>query len=321
MAIPTVFISSTFYDLRYVRETIKRFVESLGYSAVLSEDGTVFYDPKENTADACIGEVGNAHLFVLILGGRYGSLIPATNQSVTNGEYQEAVRRGIPIFALVEQDTYNDYRVYRANKNNADVLASIAFPHADSIKIFEFIDDVQSRTSNNSLVPFRTASDVEVYLRAQWAGMMHAFLTTEAQQEEMSDNLAILAQVNNRIELLAEQILRAVGTPTDRVYVKLIQEMMSSSAVDDLRYIGANPTVTDILSTLDPQSCANRLGRNYAIEDDEDGDFVITSEGEIASDRYAELEKEYGSLRARLERILADSGISSAEIAEYEALL
>lgn len=57
MANPTVFVSSTFYDLRYVREGVKRFIEALGYLPVLSEDGTVFYDPKATAAEACLGQV------------------------------------------------------------------------------------------------------------------------------------------------------------------------------------------------------------------------------------------------------------------------
>src|SRR3712207_5876244 len=107
VATPTVFVSSTFYDLRYVREGVKRFVESLGYVAVLSEEGTVFYDPKTSAAQACLAEVGNVDLFILIIGGRYGSPMPQGQLSVTNAEYQQAVKQKIPVFALVEQGTHN----------------------------------------------------------------------------------------------------------------------------------------------------------------------------------------------------------------------
>ena len=131
MATPTAFVSSTFYDLRYVREGIKRFIEGLGYTAVLSEEGTVFFDPGENAADACLAEVGNADMLVVIIGGRYGSPMPAGDQSVTNAEYQQAVRKKIPVFALVEHGTFNDYHVFRANADKPDVLDKIRFPHAD----------------------------------------------------------------------------------------------------------------------------------------------------------------------------------------------
>ena len=242
MAAPTIFVSSTFYDLRYVREGLRRFIESLGYIAVLSEEGTVFYDPRTSAAEACLAEIGNADMLVLILGGRYGSPMPDGSQSVTNAEYQQAVEDKIPIFALVEGDTYADYLLYRANEGNFDVLGQITFPHADSVRIFEFIDEVRGQVTNNALVAFRTAADIEVYLRSQWAGMLHAFLGRDNQEAKVTSSLDLLGQVNTRIELLAEQILNAVGKPLDRVVVRLFQEMANSKTVADLNFIGIKPT-------------------------------------------------------------------------------
>jgi len=80
VAVPTVFVSSTFYDLRYVREGMARFIDLIGFNPVLSEEGTVFYDPSTTAADACLAEVLNADLFVLLIGGRYGSTFPGGDQ-------------------------------------------------------------------------------------------------------------------------------------------------------------------------------------------------------------------------------------------------
>ena len=79
MAIPRVFISSTWYDLRYIRENIKFFVRGMGFEPVLSEEGSVFFDPRRHTQDACLAEVPNCQIFVLVIGGRYGSLLPSWN--------------------------------------------------------------------------------------------------------------------------------------------------------------------------------------------------------------------------------------------------
>ena len=38
MAVPRVFVSSTCYDLKYIRENLKYFIRSLGYEPVLSEE-------------------------------------------------------------------------------------------------------------------------------------------------------------------------------------------------------------------------------------------------------------------------------------------
>jgi hypothetical protein len=39
MAAPKVFVSSTWYDLRYIRENLKYFISNLRYEPVLSEEG------------------------------------------------------------------------------------------------------------------------------------------------------------------------------------------------------------------------------------------------------------------------------------------
>ena len=46
MAIPRVFISSTCYDLKYIRENLRFFIKTIGYDPILSEEGGIFYDPK-----------------------------------------------------------------------------------------------------------------------------------------------------------------------------------------------------------------------------------------------------------------------------------
>ena len=92
MAFPRVFVSSTCYDLKYIRENLKYFIRRLGYEPVLSEEGSVFFDPNLHTHDACIAEVPNCHMFVVIIGGRFGAQFKGETHSITNAEYREAVR-------------------------------------------------------------------------------------------------------------------------------------------------------------------------------------------------------------------------------------
>jgi hypothetical protein len=46
IAKPRVFISSTFYDIRYVREDIERFILEPGYEPIRYEAGAVPYSSK-----------------------------------------------------------------------------------------------------------------------------------------------------------------------------------------------------------------------------------------------------------------------------------
>ena len=68
-----VFISSTYYDLKYLRSSLEQFVESLGFDAILSEKGDIAYAPDAPLDESCYREVQHADIYVLIIGGRYGA--------------------------------------------------------------------------------------------------------------------------------------------------------------------------------------------------------------------------------------------------------
>lgn len=43
MAAPRVFVSSTYYDLRHVRDDIEIFLKRLGYTPVMHDKGSITY--------------------------------------------------------------------------------------------------------------------------------------------------------------------------------------------------------------------------------------------------------------------------------------
>jgi hypothetical protein len=317
MASPSVFVSSTFYDLRYIREGLKLFVTSLGYSPILSEEGTVFYDPKTTAAEACLAEVPNSQIFILVIGGRYGHVLQDSGKSITNAEYQQAVASRIPVFALVEQGVYNDYTFYKANQSHPEKMEQLVFPHADSVKIFEFIDQVQRQAINNALVPFNSFADIETYLKNQWAGMMYSFLTREAAEAQVVDALALMAQVNQRIELIAEQILKNVGSVTDRIAVICLQRMIESQAVSDLRYVNISPTPADIIAYPDFLACAQALGTDFTVLEP-GSSILISAAGEIGAERLEATNQDYTQLRNGFLELLKENDVSQDEFAQYE---
>jgi hypothetical protein len=161
---PSVFVSSTCYDLRQVRADMKQFIESLGYTPVLSEYPSFPIDPDIGTIENCLEAVENhANIFVLIIGGRYGSPTES-GKSVTNLEYVRARAKGIPVYAFVQKSILDNLPVWKDNPeaNFASVV--------DSPKLFEFVANIRG-SGEIWVFPFDTAQDITTILRVQWASL------------------------------------------------------------------------------------------------------------------------------------------------------
>jgi len=318
MAIPRVFISSTFYDLKYIRENIRYFVKTLGYEPILSEEGSVYYDPTKHTQDSCLSEVPNCQLFVLIIGGRFGGTFKDAGQSITNAEYKEAIKLKIPVFSLVEQSVWAEHHVYVRNRENANVdPAKINYPSVDNVRIFDFIDEVRKNTANNAIVPFKNFGDIEDYLRQQWAGMMFSFLLQRNEASKVADGFAMLQEVNQRIEVLSRQILTSVGSESAKLTAELYDAMFATEAIRDLAWFGLHPTPATIIQHQTFQQCAGSLGKPITvyipdpdIEDDEDHDGSLFGDGQIGQWRLKKNEAQYLKLRERLLAILKGYGLT-----------
>ena len=312
MAIPRVFVSSTYYDLRYVRENLKFFIRNAGFEPVLSEEGSVYFNPRVHVHASAVAEVPNCQLFVLIIGGRSGTSFMDGDKSITNREYEEAARAKIPIFALVEQEVLSQSQVYYNNKDSTKFDHSeISYPAVDNVKVFHFLDDVRGSAVNNALVPFHKYEDIERYLRKQWSGMMFNFLATEGERNRVADMLEQLQEVNAKIEFLSKQILESVGTKAAQVTARMYDRMMAFEAIRDLTYLNVRPTPQQVLTVPDYDDLA---GGVLSAIDDEDRGYFISASGEISSARLSRNRQEYSRLRSELQRILAEEGVSLEDI-------
>ncbi len=312
MAIPRVFVSSTCYDLKYIRENLRFFIKTIGYDPILSEDGSVFFNPKMHTHQACLAEVPNCQIFILVIGGRYGSLIKKGSTSITNAEYMEAVKLKIPIFTLVEQAVYSDHYVYTNNRHNKEVdITKIIYPSVDNIKIFDFIDQVRLNTIDNAIVPFKDFSDIESYLRQQWAGMMFSFLMYQNEKERIADTLTVVSSMNERIEMLSRQILKSVGTVDAKMTAALYDKMMTHESVRDISYFNICVTPLAILKNPTFMDCLQFLGKKITVEDKKNE--VSISVDWISKRKLEQDETDYQYVRKELLDVLSEFNITLEE--------
>lgn len=92
VARPRVFISSTIAEFRDLREALKYWLEELGFEVQLSEHNDFVREPDAGTLEACFNNIRECNYYLLLIGGRQGSMIDPENKlSVTRQEYRTAM--------------------------------------------------------------------------------------------------------------------------------------------------------------------------------------------------------------------------------------
>ncbi|OGU15110.1 MAG: hypothetical protein A2076_14260 [Geobacteraceae bacterium GWC2_53_11] len=156
----TLFVSSTCYDLAQLRTDLRDFAESMGLEPMLSELDTFPVDPSRDTVENCIDAVRTrADVFLLVVGGRYGS-INDTGKSITNLEYLEAAARGIPKYVFVKSEILSLLPIWRDNPD-ADFSSTV-----DTPKLFEFVSHLRDN-GEVWVFPFNNVQDITSTLRKQ----------------------------------------------------------------------------------------------------------------------------------------------------------
>lgn len=150
--LPTVFLSSTYYDLQQVRADLVCFIqETLGYRCLASEVSSFPIDPDVDTVENCQRRVDqDADALVLVVGGRYGTIPETSNRSVTNLEYLVARAKGIPIYVFVKADILSMLSLWKDNKD-VDFSSVV-----DNPRLFDFISEIRGPHSV-WMQPFSTA--------------------------------------------------------------------------------------------------------------------------------------------------------------------
>jgi Domain of unknown function (DUF4062) len=240
MAKVRVFIGSTHEDLRHVRSWLEKFVESLGYEPILSESGRIAYRPDVPLDRSCYIAVESADIFVLIIGGRYGSEAAGASPShrrqfserytsITHEEYRTAVSANLPIYVLVDRMVFAEFQTFGRNRENP----TVTYAHVDSINVFELIEDVLSRSL--PVFQFDRPDDIEKWLREQWSGLFHEILrgiSTREQLASLAEQVAAMTQVNATLKNYVEQMFRHIA-PTRSSEV--IETELARLAEENLR--------------------------------------------------------------------------------------
>jgi hypothetical protein len=213
VAKPRIFVSSTYYDLRHIRNSLEAIIDGFGYEGVLFESGDIPFRHDMELDKSCYGEINHCHMLILIIGGRYGSPSSDTGKpsqddmdkayvhynSITKKEYETARTMDIPIFIFVEKGVLAEYQTFKRNRENT----SIKYAHVDSINIFRLLDEILLQKRNNFIKEFDKFDDIASWLRDQWAGLFCEFLgrkSTEATLRDLASQVTELGEANKTLK-------------------------------------------------------------------------------------------------------------------------
>lgn len=136
-----IFISSTYTDLIEERQAA---VEAILGSKHITAGMELFRAGNSSQLKTIKKWIDESDLYMLILGGRYGSIEPDSGKSYTHIEYEYALEKDIPVFAVILSDPFlyqkaslNSYDVFE--KDNKDKYEE--FKKLVGTKIIKYVDD------------------------------------------------------------------------------------------------------------------------------------------------------------------------------------
>lgn len=263
---PRIFVSSTFYDLKYVREQLGRFIDGYGFKPILFENGDVGYRLNESLDLSCFAEIQNCDMVILIVGGRYGSPISSEKldedatkdkfkeyTSVTCKEFNTAIKKKIPVYVFIDASVYGQYNFYSSNKETIESKADeFTFPAVDNINVFRFISSIRA-IPYIQIEPFSRAQDIENYLKKQWASLflqhLHDRKNSAAIKDvemPMQDMLSRLKQMEIVLNNIGKTVIGTSSHEMDSVLEEKEIEEISSKFARTFEFLMLEPSLKKI---------------------------------------------------------------------------
>lgn len=140
-----IFVSSTFEDLKEERSRVIHVLLSRNCIPIGMEN---FNAANEDQFTVIKELINSCDYYVLILGGRYGSIEPQSGKSYTQLEYEYALSKGIPTIAFY----YQDMNSLPVNKTDND--------NVKKEKLDAFIDEVKRKLCRSWNSPDNLAVNV-----------------------------------------------------------------------------------------------------------------------------------------------------------------
>lgn len=170
-----IFISSTYTDLKEERQAA---VEAVLRSGNIPAGMELFTAGDQSQLETITRWIDDSDIYMLILGGRYGSIEPTTGNSYTEVEYDYAKSNNKPLFAVVISDEFLNEKVKKeglsVNENDnpqkykafrSKVLSNMSVfynsPNDIKLAVHETLADFKDRHEFSGWVPGEMENKLE----------------------------------------------------------------------------------------------------------------------------------------------------------------
>lgn len=182
-----IFVSSTYTDLIEERQAAVEAILDAGHIPAGMELFKAGNDSQLKTIYKWIDE---SDVYMLILGGRYGSIETKSGKSYTQLEYEYALSKNIPVFAVVLSDSF------LTNKINLLGLSDV-MEQIEPGKFKSFKSLVMSKIIRN----VDDCKDIKITIHSTLNEFMHDYnLVGWVRNNSENDNLQLLKDINSLIK-------------------------------------------------------------------------------------------------------------------------
>lgn len=156
--LPKVFLSSTIYDLRDLRDAVQIALRKDGYTVLASEDGSIPVDSSKHSYEVCLDAARNCDCLVAVIDGRFGGTMPDGKISITQAEVETALDKARQVYVFVRQGVWDAKEVYTAHAKAGHPF--VASKIVDDERVFHVIDAIRKRATGNWIFQFNKPSEL-----------------------------------------------------------------------------------------------------------------------------------------------------------------
>ncbi len=191
-----VFVSSTFRDLIFERQAAVEAILTAGHIPAGME---LFTSGDESQMEVIKQWIDESDVYLLVLGGRYGSVEPSSNKSYTQLEYEYALQQSKPIFSCAINEAALEEKVKEFGSgvietdNPAQLKEFRKLVLSKTVRFWDDRKDIKI-TIGETLSHFARREDLIGWIRPHQEANMPALVDEIARLSK--ENAALRAELN-----------------------------------------------------------------------------------------------------------------------------